>query len=196
MTDPVDVTLGGHAGKYLDLQVPSDPTIQGDSQPASQEGCPVYRPWEPWYLAQAPGERWHLWVLDVDGVRVVVQAMDREGTSPEVEAQLQGIVDSIAIESPPTPLHQGTLSAGTYTVAPFGGEEWAPCGPSETPCPEAARDDDIRFTFRVPDGWAGAPFGSDIWLADAANSGPCRSRLPHRPGRLAVQRPLRPGRRP
>jgi hypothetical protein len=64
------------------------------------------------------------------------------------------------------------LPAGTYTVAPFGGDEWAPCGQDEAPCPEAATDDDIRFTFTVPDGWAGAPFGNDIWLASEHNSGP------------------------
>jgi hypothetical protein len=57
-------------------------------------------------------------------------------------------------------------------VAPFEGDAWAPCGPAEEPCPEASVDDAIRFTFTVPEGWAGAPFGSDIWLADQANSGP------------------------
>jgi hypothetical protein len=33
-------------------------------------------------------------------------------------------------------------------------------------------DDDLRFTFTVPDGWAAAPLGSDIWLASEHNSGP------------------------
>jgi hypothetical protein len=77
--------------------------------------------------------------------------------------------------SPPaeaTPLHDGLLTPGDYTVAPFGGAEWAPCGPAEDRCPEASVDDDLRFTFTVPDGWAGAPLGSDIWLASFANSGP------------------------
>ena len=77
---------------------------------------------------------------------------------------------SATAEAPP--LRQGPLFAGDYTVTPFVGDEFAPCGPDETPCPEAARDDGIRFTFTVPDGWAGAPFGSDIWLAGEANSGP------------------------
>lgn len=72
----------------------------------------------------------------------------------------------------PAPLHQGSLAAGDYSVAPFAGDAWAPCGPAEDPCPEAARDDAIRFTFTVPDGWAGAPLGSDIWLAVGHNSGP------------------------
>ncbi len=48
--------------------------------------------------AQGPGERWHLWILDVEGVRVVVQSMDYAGTSAQHRAELQAIVDSIQIE--------------------------------------------------------------------------------------------------
>jgi hypothetical protein len=87
VTTPVDVTLGGYSGKYLDLQVP-----------AYISECEVYRPWEPGLFAQGPGHRWHLWILDVDGVRVVVESMDYEGTSAEVQAELEAIVDSIQIE--------------------------------------------------------------------------------------------------
>jgi hypothetical protein len=87
-TDPVAVTLGGYSGKYVDLQLPSDLT-----------GCTTtYFPWEPGIYAQGPGHRWHLWILDVDGVRVVVQAMDYAGTSAKHKAELQAIVDSIQIE--------------------------------------------------------------------------------------------------
>lgn len=87
VTAPIDVTLAGYSGRYLDLQVPADLT-----------GCDIYRPWEPWYYAQGPGERWHLWVLDVGGVRVVVQSIDHEGTSAQDRAELQAIVDSVQIE--------------------------------------------------------------------------------------------------
>lgn len=87
-TDPVAVTLGGYSGKYVDLQLPSDITR-----------CPtLYFPWEPGIYAQGPSHRWHLWILDVDGVRFVVQAMDYPGTSPQRQAELQAIVDSIRIE--------------------------------------------------------------------------------------------------
>jgi hypothetical protein len=85
--------------------------------------------------------------------------------------------DQVASPSPsptasPALLHQGSLAAGDYTVTPFVRNEWAPCAPAEFTCPEAERDDAIRFTFTVPDGWAGAPLGSDIWLAVEHNSGP------------------------
>jgi hypothetical protein len=90
VTTPVDVSLAGYFGKYVDLQVPSDPA-----------GCDVgdvYRPWEPGLYAQGPGQRWHLWILDVDGQRVVVQSTDYAGTSAQDRAELQAIVDSIKIE--------------------------------------------------------------------------------------------------
>ncbi len=87
VTDPVDVTLAGYDGKYVDLQTPSDIS-----------GCRAYFPWEPAIFAQGPGHRWHLWILDVDGVRVVIQATDYAGTAPERQAELRAIVDSIVIE--------------------------------------------------------------------------------------------------
>jgi hypothetical protein len=89
VTTPVDVTLAGYAGKYLDLQVPSDISACSSS----------YFPWEPGIYAQGPGSRWHLWVLDVDGTRVVVQSTDYQGTSHQRQAELRAIVESIQIDS-------------------------------------------------------------------------------------------------
>jgi len=87
-TDPVPVTLGGYTGKYVDLHLPEDLT-----------GCETdYRPWDPAIYAQGPGHRWQLWILDVDGVRVVAAAMDYAGTSAQDKAELEAIVQSIQIE--------------------------------------------------------------------------------------------------
>ena len=86
-TEPVDVTLAGYSGRYLDLQVPADISM-----------CEVYRPWDPGIFAQGPSHRWHLWILDVDGLRFVVQSTDYAGTSKEHRSELQTIVDSIRFE--------------------------------------------------------------------------------------------------
>lgn len=87
-TDPVPVTLGGYSGKYVDLQLPADLT-----------GCEEsFYPWEPGIYAQGPGHRWQLWILDVDGVRVVVMETDYAGTSAQRKAELEAIVQSIQIE--------------------------------------------------------------------------------------------------
>jgi hypothetical protein len=86
-TTPVDVTLGGYSGRYVDLHVPPD-----------LSKCDGYRPWEPGIVAAGPKHEWHLWILDVDGIRVVVQSMDFAATSAQHRAELQSIVDSIRIE--------------------------------------------------------------------------------------------------
>jgi hypothetical protein len=87
VTAPVDVALAGFSGKYLDLQVPADISA-----------CPTaYWPWEPGFYAQGPSQRWHLWVLDVNGVRVVVRGMDFATTSATQQAELRAIVESIQI---------------------------------------------------------------------------------------------------
>ncbi len=86
-TAPVDITLDGYSGKYMDLQTPADLT-----------GCAFYRPWDPGIYAQGAGQRWHLWILDVDGIRVVIHADDYEGTSAQHQAELRAMVDSIQIE--------------------------------------------------------------------------------------------------
>lgn len=85
---PVDVSLAGYTGKYLDLQVPPDISACEDS----------YFVWEPGIYAQGPGSRWHLWILDVDGIRVVIQSTDYVATSPARQAELRAIVESIEIQ--------------------------------------------------------------------------------------------------
>lgn len=50
--------------------------------------------------AQGPGNRWHLWILDIEGFTAVVLTEDFEGTSPEDQAELQAIVDSVQIDVP------------------------------------------------------------------------------------------------
>jgi hypothetical protein len=87
-TTPVDVTLAGYSGKYMDLNLPSDVASCTDG---------TFWPYEPGVYAQGPDHRWHLWILDVGGVRVVIQSMDYAKTSPQAKAELQAIVDSIEI---------------------------------------------------------------------------------------------------
>jgi hypothetical protein len=92
VTTPVPVTLGGYSGKYMDLQIPSDISACTPSQP------PEYWPWEPGFYAQGPSQRWHLWILDVSGTRVVVLTTDYAGTSAADRTTLQAIMNSIQIQ--------------------------------------------------------------------------------------------------
>jgi hypothetical protein len=96
VTSPVDVTLGGYSGKYLELRAPANTTT--DELGPDPSGCNGYFVWEPGIYAQGPNALWRIWVLDVDGVRVVVRSDSFPGTSPQVQAQLQAILDSIQIQ--------------------------------------------------------------------------------------------------
>ena len=107
--------------------------------PWTSPTCDAYRPWEPGYFARWPGERWHLWILDVGGLRVIVRAMVHEGTTPEVMAQLQGIVDSIAIE-PATALR---------CVAIAGSLAWSPAS-LEQDWPAPVRAEPVGDPVIVP----------------------------------------------
>jgi hypothetical protein len=88
-TTPTDVTFAGYAGKYVDLQLAADITGCTNEQ---------FWPWEPGMYAQGSSHRWHLWILDVEGTRVVVQVMDYAKTSAADLAKLQSVVDSLQIE--------------------------------------------------------------------------------------------------
>jgi hypothetical protein len=52
----------------------------------------------PAFYAQGPHHRWHIWSLDVDGVRVVIQSGDFPGTLPQDLAEMHAIIDSIQIQ--------------------------------------------------------------------------------------------------
>jgi hypothetical protein len=95
VTAPVDVTLAGYSGKYLELQAPDNIATNQDN-PAEGE-CAYYFVWEPGIYAQGPNHLWHIWVLDVAGTRVVVRSDTYPGTTPAVQAELSAIVNSIEI---------------------------------------------------------------------------------------------------
>ena len=88
---PVDVTLGGYSGKRMDLQLPPDVSSCDNGE---------FYPWEGSIHAQGPSNRWHLWILDVEGYRSVIVSTDYAGTSEEDRAEQQAIIDSIQIQAP------------------------------------------------------------------------------------------------
>ena len=88
-TAPTDVTLGGYSGKRMDLQLPSDVASCDNGE---------FRPWDGSIYAQGSDNRWHLWILDVEGDRMIILSSDFAGTSAEDLAEQQAIVDSMRIE--------------------------------------------------------------------------------------------------
>lgn len=90
-TTPTEVTLSGYSGKKMDLTMPSDV----DFATCNEGGFFI---WEGSIYAQGPGNVWHLWILDVEGSRIVIFIQDFAGTPDADQAEAQAIVDSLQIQ--------------------------------------------------------------------------------------------------
>ncbi len=93
---PTDVTLAGYAGLSLTMQVPDD-AVFGDCDGA--QFCtlvrdPGSRSGECWRFHQGPGQIDKLWIVDVDGVPVIIDAAWYDETPPEHVDELEAIVAS------------------------------------------------------------------------------------------------------
>jgi len=103
-TAPTDVTLAGYHGKYLEWSVPKDWVVTGDGDFA---GCDVqpngHRDFVSWLGAGGVGERWQqmagqvdrLWILDVNGQRLVVDANYAPGTTQAQHDEEDQVVHSL-----------------------------------------------------------------------------------------------------
>lgn len=102
-TEPSDITLAGHHGRYLELSVPGDWIVTGD---ANFEGCDDpgngHQDFVSW-LGRDAGDRWQqvagqvdrIWVLDVDGQTLLVDATYTPATSEAVREELDQVVSSL-----------------------------------------------------------------------------------------------------
>jgi hypothetical protein len=84
VTEPVDATVGGHPARFFTLHAPAD-----------LSGCDNWRPWDPGFFAQGPHNIWDVWVVDVDGLRVLIVTEYFPGTPKEAVAELGEMVESI-----------------------------------------------------------------------------------------------------
>jgi hypothetical protein len=89
-TPPIDITLDGFAGKQIVLTVPTDVDF-ADCDNGQFRRFPGW-----WYQGQGQIDR--VWILDVEGERLVVLAtFFPEGSAKDL-AELQQVIDSIQIE--------------------------------------------------------------------------------------------------
>lgn len=110
-TVPVSVSLGGYAGKYLEWSVPKDIAFSScDKDPS--DGQFYFDSWTGNALwnapydssgttdryQQSPGQVDRLWILDVEGRRLVIDASYLPGATAQDRADLQQVVDSIRFE--------------------------------------------------------------------------------------------------
>ncbi len=91
--EPVDITVDGYSGKSIKLSVPTDANFADcDSR--------QFRSWGPGAnrYHQGPGQIDQVWVVDVDGTLVTIDAAWYEGTPADVRAELDAILDSFRFE--------------------------------------------------------------------------------------------------
>jgi hypothetical protein len=78
------VTLGRFHGQFFSLLGPKDIS-----------GCEEWRPWDPAPYVQGPENRWDLWVMNVDGVRVVIVAQYFPETPMAIKSELRAMAESV-----------------------------------------------------------------------------------------------------
>jgi hypothetical protein len=93
-TAPVAVSLGGYQGKYLEWSVPADTNF-------SDCDGGFFKSWNDAVgdrYQQGPGQVDWLWILDVEGHRLVVDATYMPAATEQDRAELAGVVSSIAFK--------------------------------------------------------------------------------------------------
>jgi hypothetical protein len=102
-TSPTDVVLGGFRGKYLQWSVPSDIAFdEAHADDALFPNCDeatfqswTARGWAGDRYQQKPGQVDWIWILDLDGQRLVVDASHLPGATRSDRAELEQVVNSI-----------------------------------------------------------------------------------------------------
>ncbi len=98
-SNPVDVTVGGYAGKSLTLHVPGDAVFEDcDDGNFTSYGVATDGGTEPSRWQQGPGQIDELWILDVNGATVVLDATYRVDTPAELIEELRAIAESATFE--------------------------------------------------------------------------------------------------
>jgi len=105
-SEPVDVTVGGYAGKSVTLHVPDDINFEEDCDEGQFASWGLVqgearRRVEPARFQQGPGQIDEIWFLDVDGVTVILDATYRPDTSAELVEELRSIAESATFEATP-----------------------------------------------------------------------------------------------
>jgi hypothetical protein len=106
-TKPSSVTVSGARGQYIEWSVPSDLEVVGDSQftrcDATPEGNHDFVSWtgKGWATDryhQDAGQVDQLWILDVNGSRLVIDAFHMPYATAAERAEMRAVVESIVFE--------------------------------------------------------------------------------------------------
>lgn len=107
-TTPVDVTIGGYAGKTVTLHVPMSYEIPGATRDEEFAACDGGQfgsyaaggDTEPSRNHQGPGQVDEFWILDVDGAIVILDAMYGPAVPAELVDEMRAIAGSATFATP------------------------------------------------------------------------------------------------
>ena len=95
--DDLVVKIEGYSGQELELQLPNDPLTNCDKEPGDTDGHAFVFSGAGLY-AQGPANRWHLYILDVDGTRLIAVILSYRRT-PETDLDLaRDIIETLDID--------------------------------------------------------------------------------------------------
>jgi hypothetical protein len=102
-TEPVEVNVGGYAGKSITLSVPNDAADRSTAFADCDEntfGTYGLGPEGPARYQQGPGQIDELWILDVDGQIVILDAAYSPATPGGLIVELRSLAESATFEVP------------------------------------------------------------------------------------------------
>ena len=99
-SEPVDVTVGGYAGKGITLHVPDDAVFSECDQGLFGSWGVPGDDLTPFRYHQDPGQIDEVWIVDVNGELAIIDLAYYEGT-PQVNVdEMRAIIDSVTFEAP------------------------------------------------------------------------------------------------
>jgi len=105
-SEPIDVTLGGYAGKYLEWSVPADQEFDAEGNAVGCDSSGESNDFLSWTGKGMASTRYHqgtgqvdrVWILDVEGTRLVIDAFYMPYATDEERAELTAVIESIRFE--------------------------------------------------------------------------------------------------
>jgi hypothetical protein len=94
--EPSGVTLDGYNGEYLEWSVPADFDFDDCDEGFFESWTATG--WASDRYQQAPGQVDRLWILDIDGSRLVIDAYSMPYATAEERAEISAVVESISFE--------------------------------------------------------------------------------------------------
>jgi hypothetical protein len=96
---PEPVTIDGYTGQELTLQLPNDPFTECDKDDPADTGGHAFVFSGPGLYAQGPANRWHLYILDADGTRLIAVILSYAHT-PRSDLNLaRHIIETLDIQA-------------------------------------------------------------------------------------------------